>query len=135
MGYEVKLLIGRECQTGDEYDYSTEPSRKTGHKETYFMTYAEIDLCKIGSGELSKAMESWKNKDKLHHWFYYGLDGNNHMKEDCYDDRWIPQIISEVLEPIKKDNEKERYGRFDWAIALLESMIGNEDIKVLIHAH
>ena len=136
MGYETKLIIGRECSASDEYDYSTEPARKTGKKETYFMSYAEIDLCKAGTNALSKAMCGFKNKDKNHHWYFYGHDGNTPIKEDKYGDKWIPQTIDSILEPMKIDYANGNYRRFKWAIALLESMKSdNEEIKVLIYSY
>lgn len=137
MGYEIKLMIGKayESQRGPARDYRVDPPRDLGFEETYFRSYAEIDLCKLDySGEFHARMREWKNNDKTHLWFF--LAGNNKVREDCYSDRYVPQRVSVVLKALKADRERGEYRRLDWAIALLESMVDDrEELKVLVFGH
>jgi hypothetical protein len=153
MGYETKLFIGREGHTSDEMqsgDLVVEDGQayrplltddegeliKTGRKSTYFMVYAEIDLCKCGySSAVSKLDQI--NKDESHFWEWYGSgDGNNAITEDRYGDKLKPIPISDVVAALESDEKNDNYRRFKWALALLKSMQDEpEDLKVLIYGH
>ena len=138
MGYEIKLIIGRDTgRKEDDCDYSTTPPRKSGKKCTYFMEYAMIDLCKLAyDGVFHKAMGSWRNKDENHFWFKYEAN-DRRLIEDCYGEKWIPQKISVVLDVLKQElaNDPD-YRRLKWAVALLESMKDDaEDLCVWVYGY
>jgi hypothetical protein len=138
MGYEIKLFIGKDTgRKEDDIDYSTTPPRDSGKKRTYFMTYAMIDLCKLSyDGSFHAAMNNWKNQDKEHFWFKYADDGETMISEDRYDEQWIPQKLSVVLDTLKAEPDAKEYRRLRWAIALLESMADDsESLSVWIYGY
>ena len=148
MGYETKLFIGKSSFTEDEiakgdmvisdgeaYKPYLKNDKgefvKTGKVRTYFMVYAMIDLCKCGDGNLLNL--DWKNKDESRIWYWY--DGDTERTEDCYGDNPKPVSLAAVIDALEKDNS-ERYRRFDWALALLKSMVDDKDeIQVLLYGH
>jgi len=136
MGYEIKLIIGKDAgEKQVDMDYGTTPPKETGKLCTYFITFAEIDMCKMPyDGEFHKRMESWKNVDPDHFWFKYGA-GDTILKEDLYGDTWVPQKISVVLDALKAEKDQD-YRRTKWAIALLESMVDDyENLSVLVYGY
>ena len=149
MGYETKLIIGQSGHTMDESVYGDliveegEAYRpmlkdekghylKTGRKETYFMVIATINLCKCGSQSHIGKID-FTNKDESHFWQWY--DGDERKTEDCYGDKPKPIPVSVVVDALRKDLEDEKYRRFKWALALLESMQDDKDITVLFYGH
>jgi hypothetical protein len=49
---------------------------------------------------------------------------DGYITEDCYGDPLGVIPIQEFLEALKEDNEREPYRRYQWAIAMLEAIIG-----------
>lgn len=49
---------------------------------------------------------------------------DGYITEDCYGDPLGVIPIEEFVQALKEDNEHEPYRRYQWAIALLESIIG-----------
>ncbi len=150
MGYETTLLIGRECTTSDEIKRGplvTEEGEayrpylkdedgafiKTGAKETYFMIYAEIDLCKCGyTSEISKIDK--ENTDKGHHWIW--ASGGDERSEDLYGEKPKPVSFKAVIDALEKDYQDGEYRRFKWALALLNSMQDeSEELSILMFGH
>jgi hypothetical protein len=154
MGYETRLIIGRSCHTSDEIERGDlviedgETCRpwlkdgkgefiKTGRKATYFMVYAEIDLCKCGYlSEINKLDRI--NKDESHFWEWYGSgDGNKEITEDAYGEKPKPLPLSVVVDALEKDAKDNDYRRFKWALGLLKSMQDDaeENLSVLLYGH
>ncbi len=152
MGYEVKIMIGEVGSPTDKLLREQKPKVeangevwhpyakdaddnyvKTGKLETYFMIAVEIDMCKIGGSHLFKALN--KNTSDINEYYWYGYDGNTRISEDRYGDKPEVTSILECITALKKDiKESEHYRRFDWALALLESM-KDSDMQVLWFGH
>lgn len=136
MGYETTILIGNSHGVKlDAKDYSESPPVDLGFKSTYFMIYAQVDLCKMGyDGEFHKHLPKWKNKDASHKWEFV-FDGNS-LYEDLYGESFTPQPIETVLSVLKKEAKTDSYRRIGWAIALLEAMKDDpEELTVLCYGH
>ena len=152
MGYEIKLIIGCKGTTSKKIERSSageidgncvyfpyirdgEGSFKyTDVDETYFMVYAEIDLCKLGhDSHLGKILTA--NKDSKKEIYYYGTGGNVAITEDCYGDKPNEASVGDCVEALKLDIANSNYRRFKWALALLESMQDEEDISVIWYGH
>jgi hypothetical protein len=150
MGYETELLIGiSSSSASDEIKYgelivadeeayrpmmrnAKNNTIKTGRKETYFSIYATIDLCKCGGREINNLDRI--NKDTSHHWYWY--TGNGRTVEDCYGDKLKPVPIIDVINAIEQDSFDNDYRRFEWALALLNSMKNDtENLSVLLRGH
>ncbi len=153
MGYETKLIVGKQAshasQEWQEGELSIENGRPiypilkdeegktlyTGRKNTWFYIYAEIDLCKLGSGSKIYSLD-WVNKDENHFWYWFGYDGDLEISEDCYGNKPKPIPVKKVLDALRGDAKNEDYRRLKWAIALLESMENDkEELEVLIYGH
>lgn len=150
MGYEIKIMIGevghpsnkilRESELKIEdgeawYPYVRDENNnfvKTDIIESYFMIAAEIDLCKIGDSHLCKALKL--NNDKLREYYWYGYDGNMRISDDRYEDKPELATIEDCITALKKDIKESDYRRFQWALALLESM-KDSNMKVLWFGH
>lgn len=152
MGYEIKLIIGckgtsskkiERSEVGEvDGDYIHYPCVKDEEgnfkysdiEETYFMVYAEIDLCKLGRdshlGEILTA-----NKDSKKEIYYYGSDGNTKITEDCYGDKPNEVSITDCVNALRLDVANSDYRRFKWALALLESMQGEKEVSVIWYGH
>jgi len=150
MGYETKLIIGREgfeskevakgepvFEEGEVYkpllkDESGEYVY-TGRTEVYFSVYATINLCKCGmDSNISKI--AWKNLDKNKFWYWY--NGNEQTETDGYGDSSIAIPIATVIEALEKDFADSEYRRFKWTLALLKSMQDDkENISVLFYGY
>jgi hypothetical protein len=158
MGYEITLIVGKSSSVrgpervddlskpfsdGSGYEWKKDENGiplTTGRQEIFFMTMAEINLCKIGSGHLSVLVDSTHkmgDKDSKNAWYIYGTtDGNKSAKEDKYGDKLYPVPISDVLDALKADHASDNYRRFRWAIALLESMKDDpEKLEVIFWGH
>jgi hypothetical protein len=152
MGYETKLIIGRSGMASDEIERGDmiveEGERyrpmlkdekgnfvKTGRKVTYFMVYAEIDLCKCGYSSAIHKLDR-VNKDESHFWEWYSTGyGNDELTQDSYGDKPKPLPIPVVLEALEEDAKDSDYRRFKWAIALLKSMQDDDNLKVMLYGH
>lgn len=151
MGYEIKLIIGKESSVVyDEYAKGEPvladgevyyPYLKdadgdlipTGRKETYFAVFATIDLCKCGYDSAINSIDNW-NTDESHGWYWY--EGSAELRKDLYGVRLKPVSISTIINALEKDMESSDYRRFKWALALLESMVDDEEeLGVLIYKH
>ena len=150
MGYETRLLIGRSTTPHkgvkkgdyflDEYNNLDREYIKgedgefiyTDRMESYFMIYATIDLCKVGC-LLPNELRFNTNPDKHVNYWY---EGGKECMEDSYGKYPSVVKLNVVLDAIKElqeENGDEPYRRFDWAIALLESMSkGKEELEVLL---
>lgn len=163
MGYEIKLLVGEPSKTWEpdykrvetpEVDGNTlywpevkdEKGNpiKTGREKKWFSLMATLDLCKIGDGPLAKLVEKSKVKAKKPKQFYYWyFDGNTEEEKDCYDERFLPVPVSEVVKALEKEIELEEksadkfhYRRFAWALGLLKAIEEEgSDLKVLFYGH
>jgi hypothetical protein len=142
MGYDTHIMIGsvgserrEEIQDLDNPfdDGSGYPSKKdadgnvlyTGRMEHYFMSYVEMDLCKIYDSSLNLVHSKYQSDPFLgedHFVYVYMKDGNTQFVEDSYGDNLIPAPFSEVLEAVKKDCKRDNYRRFQWLKGLMESM-------------
>jgi len=153
MGYEIKLLIGRESRDPSrkplkekkpviDGDYLYYPPLKDNdgnikYSDTfqlYFQVYATIDLCKIGDCNLSAVLKKNEN-DRLEH-YHYGSDGNTEITEDRYGDKPQTASIADCIKALEKDVKESDYRRFKWALSLLKSMNdSSNDMKVLWFGH
>ena len=154
MGYETRLIVGKACHTSDELktgglivdgseEYAYRPYLKdnegelikTGRKETYFMVYAVIELCKCGH-ESAISKIDFKNTDESHYWYWYGIDGNTQIVEDCYGEKSKPIPIKTVIDALEADVTNDDYRRFKWALGSLLAMKDDpEEIEVLFYGH
>lgn len=130
MGYDIKMYIGRT--TIDV------PGLGDGDKKNpgYFNPYAMVDLAVVGS-TVCNELQKLKNNSCLHVYFY-SPDGNTKVKKDSYDDALKVIPFDKVLEILKKSNRKEKYRRFDMAIALMEAMVGKfykNELGVVLFGH
>lgn len=157
MGYEIKMIVGSASSHADSEwklsdkrysdDSGWEPVRDeageivlTGRKEIYFQTMAVLDLCKIGTGPLRAVVEASKARakaeagERFH--FRYADNGDDRIVEDRYGDVFWPVPVAGVLRALKANNRRDGYRRFAWAIALLESMVGDQqELTVLFYGH
>ncbi len=119
MGYEVIVSVGR---VHDDNFYETEESKGL----QYFREYASVDLCKPGndSSFLQAIRQAKENDNDLKPVYLYAPmgDGDTQVVKDKYDDKLFPIPIQDALDALRKDNERDPYRRFKWAVALLESM-------------
>ena len=126
MGYETQLIVGRA--TDNEFQ-----------GKRYFMEYAAIDMCKMGSQSALYDLD-WCNKKDSDEpvWEFYppGGDGDTGVSVDRYGDVPKPIPIDLVIEALQKDAEREDYHRVRWAIALLTSIRDTtNDTSVLLWGH
>ena len=145
MGYETKLIIGKSGHSFKEVQQAKDGAYMkdkyghfihTGRQEIYFSEYAQINLCKCGYDSNISAIDFKNKESESVVWFWYGEDGNKEVKEDRYGDSSRPVAISEVIEALKKDIKLYGYRRFDWALALLESISKSEpDAEVLFYGY
>ena len=145
MGYEVRLRIGwlghpsREVKRSTEYKveesgetaYVWYPSEKkangdlifTERMERHFFTVAMVDLCKIGSGPLSRLLSQNtirnKNPKTVIKWFN-GPESD--CEKDAYGDRFKPVRLNAVIKALKEELKGEPYNRFAYALALCEAV-------------
>ena len=118
MGYEV-MLFAVQSVSGDGYA----------------SVVAEIDLCKIGDGNLYALMLA--NTPKKPQAYVFGLDGNRKFKKDRYDKPMPIMEVDDVIEAISKDNKREPYRRFEIALAMLRVFKDKfgEEARVLAFGH
>ena len=118
MGYEIRLFaVERVSEDG------------------YASVVADIDLCKIGQGNLADLLhQSTPKKPKA---YVFGLDGNRRFKKDRYDAPLSIMEVDDVIKAIEADNQREPYRRFELALATLKAFkIGfGEDAKILGYGH
>ena len=144
MGYETKLIIGKsgmstqECAEDSNGNYIKDDDGelvRTGRTAIFFSDYAQINMCKCGHGSNIAAID-FKNKDGDVVWYWFGEDGNKPVKEDRYGESSKPISIGVVIEALKKDIQADEYRRFDWALALLESISKSEpEAEVLFYGY
>ena len=150
MGYEVKIIIGclgtsgkkaaREEAPVIDCDTLYYPYLRgedggvvyTNTIETYFMSYAEIDLCKIGDAEIGKVLTVNKGDSEI---YWYGADGNTRIHSDCYDDKPNVASVADCIKALEVDVKNDDYRQFKWALALLKSMKGENDVCVIWCGH
>lgn len=112
MGYETQLIIGDA--TGNTYG-----------GVRYFMTYATIDMCKLGQHSALYDLD-WCNKkdsdDPVYGFYAPAGDGDTQITEDRYGDVPKPIPIAKVIKALKKDFMRDDYRRIKWAIAMLEAI-------------
>lgn len=159
MGYEIKLLIGKSCLHGEEIardlkhpfkDGSGFPLKKdkkgeyvkTGRKEAWFQTMAEVELCKLGyqNDALNRLIDATHKKArecaKKEVLYFYGTDGNTQITEDRYGDPIRAAPIANVYDAMKAAHGKSDYRRVKWALALLAEMVNDsEKLEVVFYGH
>lgn len=111
MGYETQMIIGNA--TEQEYK-----------GVRYFMTYATIDMYKMGQHTALYELD-WNNKDPDEPvWGFYAPagDGDTPVTSDRYGDVPKPIPIELVIKALEKDMENSDYRRLKWAHALLVSI-------------
>lgn len=117
MGYEVQMLVGVVHENMKGY---TEETKDKG----WFQIYAAVDLCKPGPTKILELKDAAK-ADPVYVYAIMG-DGDTMTIEDRYGAPVVPMPIRDVLEALHTDQRNEHYRRFSWAIALLESMVNEE---------
>ncbi len=119
MGYEIIVAVGKVY---DDNFFPTEDSKN----QRYFREYASVDLCKPGydSSFLMAMEQARENESELKPVYLYAPmgDGDTQVTKDRYDAKLYPIPIQDALDALRKDNERDPYRRFKWAVALLESM-------------
>jgi len=161
MGYEINLLVGksrlREDELQKDMDHPFEdgighPYKKddkgnyitTGRKQSWFQIMAQVDLCRLGYQDdpLNSFINSWHEraielKDREVTYFYGLGDGDKKITEDGYGTPIIAAPIKGCLEAMKQShNPSDPYRRFEWALALLESMEKDpEALEVVFYGH
>ncbi len=152
MGYEIKLIIGCKGSAGKKIERGNigeidcgllhypllrneDGSFKyTDIVETYFMIYAEIDLCKLGrDSHIGKILT--ENKSDKEEFYYFGSDGNTKITEDIYGSKPNEISVAKCIEALRLDVKDSDYRRFKWALALLESMKDENEISVIWYGH
>ena len=120
MGYEVKLYAVERINEG---------------MGGYASVVAEIDLCKIGDGNLYALMLKRRPDETLA--YIYGTDGNTKIVKDRYDELLPVMGVDEVIKAIQADNKKENYRRFAIALAFLKEFKKHfgEDARILAYGH
>lgn len=101
MGYEVKLFAVERISD-----------------EGYCSVVAEIDLCKPGEGAFMTLHKTNKGDGRA---YVYGLDGNTAFNKDRYDDAMSIMKVDDVISAIAKDNRKQKYRRYNIALAFLKA--------------
>lgn len=159
MGYEIKLIIGKASETGSPeyeedknkpfddgsgFEWKKDEHGKpipTGRTSFYFRVMAELDLCKIGHGsdplvDLIDKTQKEAMADKYRVFEFYGTgEGDKAVQEDKYGVKFLPVSVRDLLTALQS-RKGEDYRRFDWAIALLESMKDDiEGIQVIFYGH
>ena len=125
MGYETQMIIG--VATEQEYE---------GIR--YFMTYATIDMCKLGQYTALYDLDWCNETPDEPIWGFYAPagDGNTSVTRDCYGDVPKPIPIELVIEALEKDMEDSDYRRLKWAHALLVFIQATTDgASVLLYGH
>lgn len=126
MGYETQLVVGLDTE------------QKYNEDGIYFMTYATVDMCKIGSSALFNLPTVNKTPDKKH-WYFYSIcgDGNTPVTEDRYGDMFQPVPLDDVITALEQDVHDSNYRRFKWALALLKSIkeTSTEELSVILWGH
>jgi hypothetical protein len=156
MGYELKLIIGKTSSTtqpvlarstekyedGSGYKYLKDAKGNvipTGRTETWFRDMAHIDLCCIGTGSLSNLVTATQKGSKCpkHTLYFFSDDGNTQITEDKYGAPFKAVPVKEVLKALQDQQKAEGpYRRYNWAIALLKSMVKDPDgLEVLFFGH
>jgi len=129
MGYEVMMSIGR---VHDENFYETEESK--GHR--YFRIDATVDLCKPGydSSFLMAMEQARENAPEQKPVYLYAPmgDGDTQVVKDRYDAKLFPIPIQDALDALRKDEERDPYRRFKWAVALLEAMADDTENLMVV---
>ena len=131
MGYETVLAVG----TIHDGFFAT----KENESKNWFQVMAMVDLCKAGyDSELHKLIPKKSEVDPAQAVYLYAPmgDGDTEVTEDRYGDKLHPVPLELVLAALRKDNERENYRRFTWAIGLLESMVSTtEDLYVILYGY
>lgn len=130
MGYDIKMYIGRTTMEI--------PILGNGKKKNpaYFNPYAMVDLAVVGNTAYNE-LQKLKDNSFLHAYFY-APNGNTKVMKDSYDDALKVIPFDKVLEILKKSNKKEKYRRFDMAIALMKAMVGKfstDELGVVLFGH
>lgn len=123
MGYETQLLVGHD--TGQSYSSDG----------TFWMSYATVDLCKLGYTELDSL--PWKNETPdIEQWYFFPIcgDGDTPVTEDRYGTKPRPVPIDDVITALELNAERDEYRRLLWAIGLLKAMKENshENLTVIL---
>ena len=112
-----------------------------------YLKIAMIDLSKAGDGEVAKVFKQGRERSKA--WIKKGgnapyaewrlcreCEREDPIIEDMYGDPLGANTAEEVLLALKHDNEKDRYRRFDIAIAMIEAAMGKfRDLHILSFGH
>lgn len=118
MGYEVQMLVGQVHENMKGFCDDTKD-------KAWFQIYATVDLCKPGYGAVVMKLKDDTKTDPVYMYPVMG-DGDTQIAEDQYGAAIVPIAIQDVLEALHTDQRNDYYRRFQWAIALLESMQGEE---------
>lgn len=127
MGYEIQMIVG----------VATDMNFKDKRKR-FFMTYATIDMCKLGNCALMELDYQNKEDDDLVWEFYAPAgDGNTPVSEDRYGGIPKPIPIMDVIAALAKDTTTDGYRRFHWALSLLKAIeeSSNETLHVMLWGH
>ncbi len=114
MGYELILSVGKA-----QKPFAKEETR-------WFQIMATVDLCKPGyESEVYKLTTSDKS-DPVYIFPPMG-DGDTTITKDRYDSPLHTIPIDKMLIAMRKDEARDPYRRFKWAIAMLESMLNDSE--------
>ena len=123
MGYETKLIIGKNCGKLSLEDTDA----------SYVNVIATIDLCKC------VFFDTWIDKDvDTEKVYFYGSDGNTVISKDQYDCPLFAIDPTNVLNMMKDANGEEKYRRYSAAIPMLESLIKTfegENLTCILYGH
>lgn len=142
MGYEIKMHIGT---LGSSYESSAPGKRELKG----LLEMASIDLCKVGNCNIGRLEEACTRKTppKGNATFLYGPESDDEdkpdafmLEQDNYGNYHVPVSIAECVKALHKDvaEDADNYRRFQWALALLTSMMQTsegDEIVVLFRGH
>jgi len=123
MGYEVTIYA---CERMDAF------------KDGCHIVVASVELCKPGQGAFSTLMGNAGNSRVTDAplAYFYGTDGNTHIAEDSYGDPLAVMSVDDVIKALTADNKREKYRRFDLALATLKAFKkGFPDGVILGYGH
>lgn len=157
MGYEIKMMIGRQGTPSTEYaideskpfddgsgfEYLKDAHGglvPTGRTKTWFDVFAQVDLCKLGYQEhplndlISESFAKARENTATVCFFY---NGDKRVTEDYYGDKFYPVPIAAVWDAMNAMTpESMEYRRLKWAKALVEAMKDDpEQLQVMFFGH